>query len=198
MADVMPVLDAFEAVRIAGVGIDARAAGEPTAQFGASEMGRKGESATRWAFQNTYKRAPTPDELAAYEWALHLERLREFPDHWLTDEDRADLASSDPGEAKRIFARLTNSSGTARQPKKPVTSKARPPAPMPERRGRPPKVTQARALLRQQLADGPRPGTEIEAAAQAAEIPKRELLAAADTLDVRTQREQWWFPVEPT
>jgi hypothetical protein len=36
--------------------------------------------------------------------------------------------------------------------------------------------------------------SKIEAAAQAAEIPKRELLAACDRLDVRTQRGQWWLP----
>jgi hypothetical protein len=59
-------------------------------------------------------------------------------------------------------------------------------------------VQQARALLQERLADGPRPGTEIEAAAQAAEIPKRELLTACDALDVRSQRGQWWLPVEPT
>jgi hypothetical protein len=29
---------------------------------------------------------------------------------------------------------------------------------------------------------------------QAAEIPKRSLLAATDALDVRTQRGQWWLP----
>jgi hypothetical protein len=44
----------------------------------------------------------------------------------------------------------------------------------------------ARALLREQLADGPKPVTTIEAAAQAAEIPKRELIAAANARGVRT------------
>jgi hypothetical protein len=69
-----------------------------------------------------------------------------------------------------------------------------PEAPSRKRLGPPPMVRQARALLRKQLADGPRPGTEIEAAAEAAEIPKRELLAACDGLDVRTQRGQWRLP----
>jgi hypothetical protein len=49
-------------------------------------------------------------------------------------------------------------------------------------------------LLQAQLADGPRSGAEIEAAAQAAEIPKHELLAACDGLNVRAQRGQWWLP----
>lgn len=52
----------------------------------------------------------------------------------------------------------------------------------------------ARALVREQLADGPRPASQIEAAAEAAEIPTRSLIAAADALGVRTQRGQWWLP----
>ena len=43
----------------------------------------------------------------------------------------------------------------------------------------------------EQLANGPKPGVEIEAAAKAAEIPERALIVAAD---VRTQRGQWWLP----
>jgi hypothetical protein len=52
----------------------------------------------------------------------------------------------------------------------------------------------ARELLRAQLADGPRPASQIEAAAEAAEIPERTLIAAASALRVRTQRGQWWIP----
>jgi hypothetical protein len=48
--------------------------------------------------------------------------------------------------------------------------------------------------VREQFANGPKPGAEIEAAAQAAEIPKRSLIAAADALGVRTQPGQWWIP----
>jgi hypothetical protein len=33
-----------------------------------------------------------------------------------------------------------------------------------------------------------------KAAAEAAEIPERSLIAAADALGVRTQRGQWWLP----
>jgi hypothetical protein len=49
-------------------------------------------------------------------------------------------------------------------------------------------------LLREQLADGPKPAAEIQAAAEAAAIPAHALLAAADALDVRCQRGQWWLP----
>jgi hypothetical protein len=52
----------------------------------------------------------------------------------------------------------------------------------------------ARELLRAQLADGPRPASQIEAAAEAANIPERTLIAAASVLGVRTQRGQWWLP----
>jgi len=52
----------------------------------------------------------------------------------------------------------------------------------------------ARALLRDQLKHGPKPGAQIEAAARAAEIPEHSLIAAADALGVRTRRGQWWLP----
>jgi hypothetical protein len=38
------------------------------------------------------------------------------------------------------------------------------------------------------------PESQIEAAAAAAEIPERLLIAAADALGVRTQHGQWWLP----
>jgi hypothetical protein len=53
---------------------------------------------------------------------------------------------------------------------------------------------QARALLRQELKDGPKPGALVEAAAAAAALPERSLIRAADALGVRTQRGQWWLP----
>jgi hypothetical protein len=57
---------------------------------------------------------------------------------------------------------------------------------------RPPGVgASARRLLREQLANGPKPGALIEAAA---EISERSLIAAADALGVSTQRGQWWVP----
>jgi hypothetical protein len=47
---------------------------------------------------------------------------------------------------------------------------------------------------RAQAADGPKPASQIEVAAEAAAIPERSLIAAADELGVRTQRGQWWLP----
>lgn len=52
----------------------------------------------------------------------------------------------------------------------------------------------AQALLREQLANGPKPASQIEAAAEAAEIPEHSLIDAADALGVRTQRKRWWLP----
>jgi hypothetical protein len=52
----------------------------------------------------------------------------------------------------------------------------------------------ARALLCEQLADGPKPESQIAAAAEAADISGRTLLAAANALGVRTRRGQWWLP----
>lgn len=59
-------------------------------------------------------------------------------------------------------------------------------------RGRPSK--RARALVREQLANGPRPGDEVLAAADVAQIPEWSLIAAANALGVRTRRGQWWLP----
>jgi hypothetical protein len=51
------------------------------------------------------------------------------------------------------------------------------------------------ALRRQQLADGPKPGAQIEATAKEAEISKPVLLAATDLLGVpHAARGQWWLP----
>lgn len=52
----------------------------------------------------------------------------------------------------------------------------------------------ARALVRAPLANGPKPGEHVLAAAAAASIPKRSLIIAADALGVRTQRGRWWLP----
>jgi hypothetical protein len=59
-------------------------------------------------------------------------------------------------------------------------------------RGRP--SERALALVRDQLKHGPKPAAQIEAAAEAAAIPERSLIAAASSLGVRTQRGQWWIP----
>jgi hypothetical protein len=64
----------------------------------------------------------------------------------------------------------------------------------PKRRGRPPRVRQAQALLQEQLADGPKPGVLVEAAAEKADIAKAELIGATDALGVRCRRGQWWLP----
>jgi hypothetical protein len=60
-----------------------------------------------------------------------------------------------------------------------------------EQRDVPADFEPTRALLREQLANGPRPGSQIEAAAAVAE---RSLLAATDVLDIRCRRRQWWIP----
>jgi 2-methylisocitrate lyase-like PEP mutase family enzyme len=51
----------------------------------------------------------------------------------------------------------------------------------------------ARALPREQLPNGSKPSAQVKAAAEAAEIPPRSLIAATDALGVRTQRGQWWL-----
>jgi hypothetical protein len=36
--------------------------------------------------------------------------------------------------------------------------------------------------------------SQVEAAAEAADIPERSMIIAANALGVRTQRGQWWLP----
>jgi hypothetical protein len=55
---------------------------------------RDEDAAYRWGFRYCYKRAPSPDELEAYKHALHIERLRSFPRHWLSEQDVADLRAA--------------------------------------------------------------------------------------------------------
>lgn len=63
-----------------------------------------------------------------------------------------------------------------------------PPAVKPAKAGRPKVAARARKVLRQQLANGPRSESQIEAAAEAAEIPERILIAAADALGLVTKK----------
>ena len=63
-------------------------------------------------------------------------------------------------------------------------------APRREWRGRPSK----RALVREQLAKGPKRGEDVQAAGEAADFTERTLIAAASALGVRTRKGQWWIP----
>jgi hypothetical protein len=58
----------------------------------------------------------------------------------------------------------------------------------------PARAKRARALVREQLKHGPRPGAQIEAAALAADIPQPVLLVVTDELGVRTKRGEWRLP----
>jgi hypothetical protein len=76
-----------------------------------------------------------------------------------------------------------------------LPSEPPPRTPRPARhRGRPAMSDKARALLCEQLANGPKPESQIAAAAEAADISERTLMAAAGALGVRTRRGQWWLP----
>jgi hypothetical protein len=97
-------------------------------------------------------------------------------------------------DARPIYARLRGEAGAAPAKVRPKRQRAAAEPPPRKRRSRPPRIQQARALLREQLTGGPKPGALVEAAAKAAEIPKRELLAAADALGVRCRRGRWWLP----
>jgi hypothetical protein len=140
----------------------------------------------RWAFRHSYHRRPSP---------LELQRCK----YWHAVSRRDGFDASGPWEAwparpipepvEQAENQLSGGDGHQANTENRAISK-----PAKKRPARPSESKRARALLREQLAEGPKPGTLVEAAAQEAEIPKRTLLAATDALDVRTQRGQWWLP----
>ena len=110
-------------------------------------------------------------------------------------EPRADLESAKPVSVTEKHEETDRRpvERTARTPPDRVGQKrsTNPPAPRSERRRA---SERAQRLLLDQLANGPKPGALIEAAAEAAEISERALVAAADVLGVRTLKGQWWLP----
>jgi hypothetical protein len=111
-----------------------------------------------------------------------------------------DSGIDDGGEEKTGIAAIAPSTGAERPlegeiiPPRAVkreSKKAKSRAVM-ERRGRP--STRAQKLVCEQLANGPKPGSAVMAAAYLADISEQSLIAAADALGVRVQRGQWWLP----
>jgi hypothetical protein len=148
------------------------------------------DAACKWAFRKTFRRSPTPDELRDYKLALdERDRMGAWDALPIYARLRGNAAKAPRAERQRKDRRGQNGHADSA----PVCIEDRPLSPK-RRGGRPPTVQQAQALLREQLADGPKPGTEIEAAAQDAAIPERSPIRACDALDVRTQRGQWWLP----
>ena len=76
--------------------------------------------------------------------------------------------------------------GNASPPELPAKRPAGPMAWVPERG--------TRALVREQLRQGPRPEAHVLAVAEGASCPERSLITAADALGVRTHRGQRWLP----
>jgi len=114
-------------------------------------------------------------------------------------EERRRLGDLNAAERRRLFKELEwRAVRLAPEPKRVRRKRKRkpgaPPASMstPAQRSQP--SERARALVREQLADGPKPGSEIAAAAEAAAIPEGVLLAATDTLGVVTRRGEWRLP----
>jgi cytosine/adenosine deaminase-related metal-dependent hydrolase len=52
----------------------------------------------------------------------------------------------------------------------------------------------AERCLREQLANGPRYGEHVIAAAAEVDVSERTLIAAAERLGVRCRRGEWWLP----
>jgi hypothetical protein len=98
--------------------------------------------------------------------------------------ESSDGAPASAAPEMRCGARHVNSKPGPRPNRKGLGDAERAPQPRVAKR-------RTRALLRKQLKHGPRPGAQIEAAAQAADIPKPVLLAVTDELGVRIKRGEW-------
>jgi hypothetical protein len=178
----------------------------------------------RWAFKKAYGRRPRGEELTRYQYWHGISRRDGFDasgpwECWPARAIPPDAESVDAPPEPVVS--ITNNVDSAPVPPETIGSSAvspgetasmvpaangtdsthhdQPPLKSPgrKRRGRPPRVRQARALLQEQLADGPKRGELVEAAAAAAEIPERALIRATDALGVRTQRGQWWCREAP-
>jgi hypothetical protein len=147
------------------------------------------DAACKWAFRKTFRRSPTPDELRDYKLALdERDRMGAWDALPIYARLRGNAAKAPRAERQRKDRRGQNGHADSA----PVCIEDRPLSP--KRRGRPPRVRQAQALLQEQLADGPKPGVLVEAAAEKADIAKAELIGATDALGVRCRRGQWWLP----
>jgi hypothetical protein len=142
-----------------------------------AERDHDADQITRWVIKKCYRISkPSPDQIARYRYWHAVSR------------GPGGFTASGPWEcwlAREIPLGVTD----ATLP--PVSA---PKAPSPKRRGRPPRAQQAQALLQAQLANGPKPGALVEAAAEKADIARAELIRATDALGVRCQRGQWWLP----
>jgi hypothetical protein len=156
----------------------------------------------RWAFRRGCGRSPRGDELTRYQYWHGISRRDGFAAAglWQTWPSRPiPTAGTGLSVTKSVTINPAEIEPTREPTELTEPEKTPPPAsegvePKPRSRALPPEQKRARALLRRELKGGPRPGAQVEAAAEAAEIPERSLLAATDALGVRTQRGQWWLP----
>ncbi len=169
---------------VAQNGIDGRAAAGSLPAM--TLDGELWDNACRWAFRQTFGHEPAPDELRDYQHAL---AERDATGAW----DALPIYARLRGEPAKASLTEPRRKAPRRQPVEAADAVVPPPDPVlapPPTSDRAP----ARALLRRQLADGPKPGALVEAAAREAEIPIRLLIVAADALGVRTRRGEWWLP----
>jgi hypothetical protein len=167
------------------------------------------DAACKWAFRKTFRRSPTPGELRDYMRALDehdrlglrdalpiFSRLRReagaartkaFRPKRGRPASRPRPAAAAERQSKNEQKRTNLSAGSSEA----LTAA---PPPRIRKRALAPEAKRARALLRRELGNGPKPSAHVEAAAQEAEISKPTLIAAADALGMRCQRGEWRLP----
>ena len=126
--------------------------------------------------------------------------LPPFPLQWPSKEQMREYARARRAEAP-AKAKAAQANGTAGNGASADSTASLPLRQSDEMRDENPAPTprvseRARMLLRQQLRGGPKRGDTIEAAAQAAAIPPRVLIAAAGALGVKTKNGEWRLPLK--
>jgi hypothetical protein len=158
-----------------------------------ADYGLDADEITRWVIRKSYGvRRPSPDQIARYR-------------HWHAIS-RGPGGFTESGPWERWLARLippdavedVQASATL-PPETPTTPEheLKQPAPPKRRRGRPrPRVRireRAETMVREQLANGPRYGEFVIAAAAEVAVSERSLIAAADRLGVRCRWGVCWL-----
>jgi hypothetical protein len=178
------------------------------------------DAGCRWAFRKTFRRSPTPDELRDYKLALdERDRLGLNDALPIFSRLRNEAGLARPEHRRKVAVTVVEPNASpAAPPPEPESPQTEPPVLAPDEKaevendhppahlapneakvgagrpagnGRPRAPERAERCLRELLADGPRHGEHVIAAAAEVDVSERTLIAAAERLGVRSQRGQW-------
>jgi hypothetical protein len=161
-----------------------------------ADCGLDPDEITRWVLRKEYRlHRPTPEQISQYRYWHHVSRTRGFDvagpwQAWPSKPIPPDATARMPLPAGPPASTKSGINQPAIAKSDPTSSPASPPA----GNGRPRVKERAERCLREQLANGPRCGERVIAAAAEVDVSERTLIAAAERLGVRTRRGEWWLP----